>query len=176
MAKFEVIEKYKDQNINLPARATAHAAGYDFEAAEDIVIPSYFTLCSIMNNYGSLASQELNEMAELTKKLNTKPTLIPTGIKCQLADDEYLELVARSSMPLKHWLVLANGEGIVDSDYYNNPDNEGHIMFQYINFSPIDIIIKKGERIGQGIIKKYYITENDVTGGERIGGFGSSGK
>lgn len=190
MAKFEVIEKYKDQNINLPVRATAHAAGYDFEAAEDIVIPSYFTLCSIMNNYGTnygdifstltgetgTVPKYLDEMAELTKALRTKPTLIPTGIKCQLADDEYLELIARSSMPLKHWLVLANGEGIVDSDYYNNPDNEGHIMFQYINFSPMDIIIKKGERIGQGIIRKYYITENDAPGGERTGGFGSSGK
>lgn len=189
MAKFEVIEKYKNQSIHLPVRATAHAAGYDFEAAEDIIIPSYFTLCSMINSYtdipnvppfttlySGLTPKELNEMAALTKELNTKPTLIPTGIKCQLADDEYLELAARSSMPLKYWLVLANGEGIIDADYYNNPDNEGHIMFQYINFSPVDIIIKKGTRIGQGIIRKYYTTEDDVPGGERTGGFGSSGK
>lgn len=188
MAKFEVIKDYKDQNINLPVRATAHAAGYDFEAAENIIVPSYFTLCSIMNIYNSneenlfstltsgTVPKELSEMAEFTKKLHTKPTLIPTGIKCQLANDEYLELAARSSMPLKYWLVLANGEGIIDADYYNNPDNEGHIMFQYINFSPTDIIIRKGERIGQGIIRKYYTTEDDAPGGERTGGFGSSGK
>ena len=125
MAKFEVIEKYKDQSINLPVRATANAAGYDFEAAETIVVPSYFTLCSIMNDYGTnygdifstltgelgTVTKYLDEMAELTKTLHTKPTLIPTGIKCQLADDEYLELAARSSMPLKYWFVLANGVG-----------------------------------------------------------------
>lgn len=188
MAKFEVIKEYKDQNINLPVRVTAHAAGYDFEAAEDIIIPSYFTLCSIINGYIDISNnpfttlssgptpKELDEMATLTKKLSTRPTLIPTGIKCQLADNEYLELAARSSMPLKYWFVLANGEGIIDADYYNNPDNEGHIMFQYINFSPSDIIIRKGERIGQGIIRKYYTTEDDIPGGERTGGFGSSGK
>lgn len=190
MAKFEVIEAYRDQNINLPVRATAHAAGYDFEAAEDIVIPSYFTLCSIMNNYGtnygdvfstltlesSAIPKYLDEMEELTRVLNTRPTLIPTGIKCQLADDEYLELAARSSMPLKYWLVLANGEGVVDADYYNNVGNEGHIMFQYINFSPMDIVIRKGTKIGQGIIRKYYTIEDDIPGGERTGGFGSSGK
>lgn len=188
MAKFEVIKDYKDQSINLPVRATAHAAGYDFEAAEDIVIPSYFTLCSIMNSYNdseenpfsALTSgtipKELGEMAEFTKKLHTKPTLIPTGIKCQLADNEYLELAARSSMPLKYWLMLANGEGIVDADYYNNADNEGHIMFQYINFSPVDVVIRKGTRIGQGIIRKYYTIEDDIPGGTRTGGFGSSGK
>lgn len=175
MARFEILNGYKDVGINLPMRATEHAAGYDFEAAEDIVIPSYFTLCSIMND-DDIAPKELNEMAAFTKTLNTKPTLISTGIKCKLADDEYLEISARSSMPLKHWLILANSEGIIDSDYYNNPDNEGHIMFQYINFSPIDIIIHKGDRIGQGIIHKYITTEDDVPGEKRTGGFGSSGQ
>lgn len=175
MAKFEILNNYKDVGINLPMRATEHAAGYDFEAAEDIVIPSYFTLCSIMNN-NDISPKNLNEMSTLTKTLNTKPTLIPTGIKCKLADDEYLEISTRSSMPLKHWLILANSEGIIDSDYYNNSDNEGHIMFQYINFSPIDIIIHKGDRIGQGIIHKYITTEDDVPGGKRTGGFGSSGQ
>ncbi len=179
MAKFEVIKKYKDQDIHLPIRATRNAAGYDFEAAEDIVIPSYFTQTAMLHNYIESigeSAKTLDEMSELTKFLATKPTLIPTGIKCQLADNEYLELAARSSMPLKYWLVLANGVGIIDADYYNNSDNEGHIMFQYINLSPVDIVIRKGEKIGQGIIHQYYTVEDDAATGERTGGFGSSGK
>lgn len=63
---------------------------------------------------------------------------------------------------------------IIDADYYNNPDNEGHIYFQLINLSPFNIIIKKGEIIGQGILHRYEITEDDEASGERAGGFGST--
>lgn len=63
---------------------------------------------------------------------------------------------------------------IIDADYYNNPDNEGHIYFQLINLSPFNIIIKKGEIIGQGILHQYEITEDDEASGERAGGFGST--
>lgn len=114
MAKFEKVESLNYPEINLPVRATTHAAGYDFEAAEDIVIPSYFTLSAMINNADN-SPKDLDEMGELTKRLGAKPTLIPTGIKCQLTDDEYLELAARSSMPLKYWLVLANGIGVIDA-------------------------------------------------------------
>ena len=116
----------------------------------------------------------LAEIANLTKLTKAKPTLIPTGIKCTLEPGMYLELSVRSSCPLKHWLVLANSVGIIDADYYNNPDNEGHIYFQMINLSPFDIQLKKGDTIGQGIIKPYLITEDDATNGERKGGFGST--
>mgnify|MGYP002520406822 CR=1 FL=1 len=68
------------------------------------------------------------------------------------------------------------GYGIIDGDYYNNPDNEGHIFFQIINLSPRPIILKKGDCIGQGIIKSYEKTEDDVPGGVRTGGFGSTTK
>ena len=91
--------------------------------------------------------------------------------------DEYLQLANRSSNRLKHCLVLPNGIGVVDSDYYNNPDNEGHIYFQLINFGLFDKEIKKGDRIGQGIflpfLKADTDEENDMN--ERTGGFGSSG-
>lgn len=63
---------------------------------------------------------------------------------------------------------------IIDADYYNNPDNEGHIYFQIINLSPFDILLKKGDAIGQGILKHYYTTDDDAATGERIGGFGST--
>jgi dUTP pyrophosphatase len=70
--------------------------------------------------------------------------------------------------------MLANGIGIIDADYYNNPDNEGHIYFQVLNLSPFDIVLSPGDRIGQGIIKKYELTEDDIAEGERVGGFGST--
>ena len=72
--------------------------------------------------------------------------------------------------------MVGNGYsvGIIDGDYYNNPDNEGHIFFQMINFSPVPIILKKGDCIGQGIIKPYLKTEDDNTIDLREGGFGST--
>ena len=71
--------------------------------------------------------------------------------------------------------MLANGVGIIDADYYNNPDNEGEIFLQMFNLSPFNIQIKKGEAIGQGIIKSYLTTEDDAASGQRLGGFGSTG-
>ena len=63
---------------------------------------------------------------------------------------------------------------IIDGDYYNNPDNEGEIFFQVINFSPVDQVIEKGDKIGQGIIKKYEKVEGDAATNARTGGFGST--
>ena len=63
---------------------------------------------------------------------------------------------------------------IIDGDYVNNPDNEGEIFFQMINLSPFDIQLKRGDIIGQGIIKSYFKTSDDVSTRERLGGFGST--
>ena len=131
-------------NVNLPKRATKGAAGYDFECAIDTICPAH------------------------------KITLIPTGIKAQIDTGYYLQLAVRSSTPKKKGLILANGVGIIDEDYYNNPDNEGHIMFQVYNITDNDVTIPAGERIGQGIFIKYAITDNDIAEGLRIGGFGST--
>jgi dUTP pyrophosphatase len=179
MNKFEVVSAYADKEINIPTRATYAAAGYDFEVAEDILVPSVKRLWNdaiygITNpNY---IVKDLNGMAKFTKEEKVKPTLVPTGIKCQLASDCYLELSVRSSTPLKYWLILANGVGIIDGDYYNNSDNEGHIYFQLINLSPFDIQLKKGDKIGQGIIKRFEVTDDDYKyeKKERAGGFGST--
>ena len=97
-----------------------------------------------------------------------------TGVKCELNPGTYLELSVRSSTPLKNWLILANGVGVIDADYYNNESNEGEIFLQLINLSPYNLQIKKGEAIGQGIIKNYLTVDNDVCGGKRTGGFGST--
>lgn len=174
---FEKVSKYNDWDLPMPERKTKYSAGYDFASAEDVVIPSYTHIVETFKN--GVATNDiisLNDMAKITKGLNLKPTLIPTGIKCHMEDGQFLELSVRSSLPLKHWIIMANGVGIIDADYYNNPDNEGHIYFQLINLSPFDIEIAKGDIIGQGVIRNYLITDDDKAEGERIGGFGSTSK
>lgn len=147
---FEIAKGWEDKNINLPKRSTKYAAGYDVEAAEDTIIPTF--------------------------KPGVKPTLIPTGLKAYMQDDEMLCLYNRSSNPKKKGLVLANSVGIVDKDYYGNADNDGHIMYAMWNFKNEDVKIEKGERIGQAIFQKYLIADNDNAEGERKGGFGSTDK
>ena len=187
MAKFELIKKFQGKNDLLPKRKTVESAGYDFIVAEDIVILPYHYHFSNMSQgvFEKLISKKLDEkylerpmtldeVAAITKETLSKPTLVPTGVKVKLDPGTYLELSVRSSCPLKYWLVMANSVGIIDGDYYNNPDNEGHIFFQMINFSPVPIILKKGDCIGQGIIKPYLKTEDDNTVDSREGGFGST--
>ena len=147
---FEIAKGWEDKDINIPVRKTKFAAGYDIEAAEDIVVPSF--------------------------KKGMAPVLIPTGIKAYMEDDEVLYLYNRSSNPKKKGLVLANSVGVVDKDYYGNPDNDGHIMFAFFNIKDEDITIKKGEAIGQGVFSKYLVIDGDIALGERTGGFGSTDK
>ena len=150
---FEVVSSFSD--INLPKRSTARSAGYDFEAAEDITVPSIWKL--------ALKGSE-----------NIKPVFIKTGVKAYMQEDEALFLYNRSSNPGKKGLIMANSVGVVDSDYYNNADNEGHIMFAFYNFFPVDVTIKKGERIGQGVFKKFLKADGDDANAIRTGGFGST--
>ena len=115
------------------------------------------------------------ESAEYIVLYPFKPTLIKTGLKVYMQPDEILLLYNRSSNPLKG-LVLSNGVGVIDKDYYNNKSNEGHIMFSFINITNTNIIINKGDVIGQAIFQKYLIVDNDMSTGERLGGFGSTDK
>ena len=147
---FEIAKGWENKGINLPIRKTKYSAGYDVEAAEDTVVPSF--------------------------KKGMAPTLVKTGIKAYMKDDEVLMLYNRSSNPKKKGLILANSVGVVDKDYYGNPDNDGHIMFAFYNVKDEDVKIKKGECIGQGIFQKYYLADNDNAEGERQGGFGSTNK
>ena len=147
---FEIAKGFEDKSINLPIRKTKYSAGYDIEAAEDCIIPSF--------------------------KRGQKPTLVKTGLKAYMPDDEMLLLYNRSSNPGKKGLILANSVGVVDKDYYGNQDNDGHIMFAFYNIKDEDVEIKKGDAIGQAIFQKYFVTDNDKTEGIREGGFGSTSK
>ena len=146
---FEIAKGWEDKGINLPVRKTKYSAGYDVEAAEDVVIPSY--------------------------KPGIKPTLIPTGLKAYCMEDEWIMLVNRSSGP-KKGVILPNSIGVLDHDYYNNIDNDGHYYFQFWNFKDEDLVIHKGDVIGQAIFQKYLLTDDDGAEGERVGGFGSTDK
>lgn len=132
--------------VNLPKRKTKQSAGYDIESAIDAVITPGET------------------------------KLIPTGIKAYMKPYEWLGIYIRSSLAIKYGIILANSVAVVDSDYYNNPDNEGHLMLPIRNVSGLPYTVKKGDRIAQGIFHRYYKVDGDKTDGSRIGGFGSTGK
>lgn len=177
MAIFEKVSRYADKEIAMPVRKTAQSAGYDFVAAEDYIIPSIFNLAAEATERLSIEDDEymtLKQMEEFTKLTQYRPTLVSTGMKCKLDPGTFLQLSVRSSSPLKYWLMLGNGVGIIDADYYNNPSNEGEIFLQIYNLSPFNIQIKEGEAIGQGIILPYNVTNDDVVMGDRSGGFGST--
>lgn len=145
---FEIAKGFEDKGINLPERKTAKSAAYDIEAAEDTIIPSF--------------------------KKGMKPTLVATGLKAYMMEDEALYLMAKSSGFSKKGIVLSNSVGLVDGDYYGNESNDGHIMFSLINLKDEDIEIKKGDGIGQAMFVKYYTVDNDNATGIRKGGFGST--
>ncbi len=142
---FEILSDWQEKDIHLPVRKTAKSAGYDIECGEDIDL------------------------------LPGKVTLIKTGLKAYMADDEYLAIFIRSSMAIKKGLFLANSTGIIDADYYNNEDNEGHIMVAVYNSKEEPFHVNKGDRVAQGIFCKYLVTDDDHAEGIRTGGVGSTG-
>lgn len=144
-----MVKDYQDELNLLPTRATKGSAGYDFRAAKDTVVPNILT---------------------------SKPVLVPTGVKCKLERDQVLLLFNRSSNVAKRGLIIPNGVGVVDSDYYNNPDNEGQIFGLFSCVGQKSYLIRKGDRIMQGIVIDYHVANNDITTGVRMGGFGSTGK
>ena len=147
MRGFEIVSEYKDKNIIVPTRKTLMSAGYDLAAATDVIIKP-------------------NEIKQ-----------VPTGVKAYMESDEVLMIFIRSSMAVKFNLTLANNVGIIDADYYNNDNNEGHIFAPIKNIGDDTVHIKKGERIAQGIFQKYLLADGDdfASGAKRTGGFGSTG-
>ena len=145
---FQVVGAYKDKDIHLPKRKTASSAGYDIEAADEVVLVPH------------------------------KVVLVPTGLKAYMQRDEYLGIHVRSGISVKYSVSCVNSQGIIDADYYDNPDNEGHIMVPLINHGDKEVVISRGTRIAQGIFYHYLTVDGDKAGagGQRTGGFGSTGK
>lgn len=135
-------------SIKLPERGTTGSAGYDF------ITPFSFKI-----EFG-------------------KSITLPTGIKADINDGWWLLCAPRSGSGFKYGVELANTIGVIDKDYYNNPNNEGHIMVKLVNMSVInedkDVVFEKDKGFFQGILTPYGVTENDAATGERNGGFGST--
>lgn len=145
---FEKITEFKEVEFTMPERKTAKSAGYDFCLPQDVTLEPH------------------------------KITLVPTGVKAYMQDDEFLGMHVRSSIAVKKGLALVNNVGIIDADYYNNEDNEGHIMLALLNTTEAPIVLGKGERVAQGIFYKYLTAdgENAEQKAVRGGGFGSTGE
>ena len=143
---FETVTAYTDKGIHLPVRKTEKSAGYDIESAAD---------------------------ADL---LPHQVTIVPTGLKAFMEKDEYLGIFIRSGISIKNGILLVNGTGIIDSDYYNNADNEGHILIAFYNAGDTAFHIAKGTRMAQGIFCKYLLAGDDEAAGVRTGGIGSTGE
>lgn len=145
MRKFDICKGYEDK-ATMPKRGTSNSAGYDFYTTNDVPVTIY-----------------PNE----TIKFHT-------GIKAYMNSDEVLLLHVRSSVGIKRNLVLANITGVVDSDYADNPSNEGEIILALHNIGKDPQTIYPRERIAQGIFMKYLVTDDDDADGERKGGIGST--
>lgn len=143
---FAIISAYQDKGITLPARNTIHAAGYDIEAADDITIQA------------------------------KQKAVIPTGIKAFMQPGEWLMLTIRSSLAFKRDLMLINSPAVIDADYYNNPDNEGHIMIGLRNLGDSTYHVKKGDRIAQAVFQSYLTADGETPSQQRAGGIGSTGR
>ena len=147
MRKFEVAKGFEDRGVVLPQRKTAKSAGYDIIALidEDVYV-----------HPGMSVNLE-------------------TGVKACMEDDEVMLLFIRSSLGIKQGLTLSNSCGVIDADYYNNPDNDGHFILNVINTSNEVQCIPARSRVAQAIFVKYLTVDYDKATGERTGGIGSTG-
>lgn len=147
MRKFEIVKRINEATtsekmvVKLPERSTSKSAGYDFFVIEDVICKSH------------------------------EITMVKTGIKAYMEDDEVLLLFNRSSNPKKKGLIILNGVGVVDADYVDNPNNEGEIGGLFYNMLDEDVTLKAGEKMMQGIFINYKTTDNDNAEGNRTGRF-----
>lgn len=119
-------------NYMLPTRSSKSTAGYDFHLIEDITI----------------------KPGEIIK--------IPTGIKSYFQDDETLLLIIRSGTGFKYNIRMVNQVGVIDADYYNNSENEGHMYCKIQNEGNETVTFKAGDSVAQGVFMKYLTTDSDL--------------
>ena len=147
MRKFEVAKGVEDRGVIIPQRKTAKSAGYDIVALtnEDVYLSP---------------GQSVN---------------LATGLKACMEDDEVMLLFIRSSLGIKKGITLSNSCAVIDADYYNNPDNDGHFILNVINTSNEVQCIPARSRVAQAVFVKYLTVDDDNATGERVGGIGSTG-
>ena len=132
----------------------------------EIFLPTRATKCSVAYDFYSPVTVTIPPMQSV---------MIWTDVKAEFNTDEALLINVRSSMG-KHPVMIANTQGWIESDYCNNPDNDGNIGIRLFNLGTESYVIKAGDRIAQGMFIKYLEADNGNTDTERQGGFGSSGK
>ena len=149
MAKERGFEPVKNAPADtiLPKRATKHSAAHDF------CLP-----CNVI----------------IGPKTYSEP--IALNVKAYMQGDEVLHLYIRSSLGVKKRLLLANGTGVIDSDYYSNEDNDGNIYITLYNNGIAPVRLVKGERVAQGEFNKYLLADGDKVTTKRKGGTGSTDK
>lgn len=147
MRKFEIAKGFEDRGVVLPQRKTAKSAGYDIVALTD---------------------EDVYVHPGMSVNLET-------GVKACMEDDEVMLLFIRSSLGIKQGLTLSNSCGVIDADYYNNPDNDGHFILNVVNTSNEVQCIPARSRVAQAIFVKYLTVDDDKATGERVGGIGSTG-
>ena len=134
-------------SIELPKRSTKASAGYDIRSVQAGIIKP------------------------------GKSMAFKTGLKVAMNSDEVLYIYSRSSQGYKYNVCLINSVGVIDSDYYNNPDNEGHFSIKLVNLGDKDFEVNVGDKIGQGVFMKYLtVDDEEEIKGTRKGGLGSTGK
>ena len=181
-------------DIPLPKRSTVNSAGYDIS----IIHPYVYDL--ILNDKDVTLEEAWDAVKKETGPIFYLPKekenyVFPTGIKAYmpLYSQEVLMLFVRSSIGIKQHIKLSNQTGIIDADYYNNPDNEGHIMValdiperlipdkepslfaKEYNMARYLVFEGPTMRVCQGIFLPYYVTSDDSAAGKRVGGIGSTG-
>lgn len=137
-------DRILNEIVKIPTRATKFSAGYDIVTPFDIDL----------------------KPGESMK--------VPTGLKCSIYVGWFLGIFPKSGLGFKYSLRLGNSVGIIDSDYFNNENNEGHIWVKIQNDGDKDFHLDAGKAFCQGIFMPYGITHSDNTDGVRQGGLGST--
>lgn len=195
---FEVVNRCLGKNVKMPVRSTRLASAYDMFAVEHVVIPSIWRGMSallnskddnpIANPFRISGDNAILGVQMMTQEQSKEfvgnkdnkefmslfqPTRVYTGIKMCMEEDYWGLALNRSGTPSNTGLVLANGVGNIDADYY---DKDGEIIFQYYNFFPYDIEINEGDKIGQILFMQYHKAVHDnMLDVQRNGGLGSTG-
>lgn len=161
---FEVVgEEFRktEGDVEVPVRGDEGSAGHDFYSNDDVVIKGNRLIQKEDGSFGIKFDEHT----------------FWTDIKVGMPKDKVMIVEVRSSVGLNYHANIKNGNGVIDASYYFNPKTDGNVGINLVNYSTEDIVIKRGERIAQGLVVDYSVASNDKPlNTNRSGGSGSSGK